>query len=384
MAESKSGISMWWVLGVGTVLAFMLCLLVIYTLYVYPVQQTRAALEIIKKSNPTPRSGYYYDDLLGSPDYVHTVPLEPLWVHDFYDHNLEWLCGSQWKEQLIQVTAISIFRECQLSESDLVAILNKLAYQNTLQSIHLSGRCVTDHVASIVPEFSQVQTVTLTDTDITDRGLAALATAPALKHLEVSNVNVALNSFEKLGAAKDLRSLQIRNADITAEMADALRQSKSLRKLKLYTCRISDPAMQGIARLPDLREIDLTSSDITDQGIQALATSRSIGKVVLDQCEHLTPQAFQHLAKMPQLKRLYYYRHSDSPEITEDEFVNIFLNYPSLERLRLNRIPAINDKTVMEFAKIATLRALNVMACRVSYESRSKFMKSYPHISIVH
>jgi Leucine-rich repeat (LRR) protein len=107
----------------------------------------------------------------------------------------------------------------------------------------------------------------LTDTHVTDAGLAHLASLPKLQQLRLDGTPITDDGLVHLGKLKSLRELSLSGIKISSDGAKHLQDLQSLESLDL-----SRTFVDGEFDWPaSLQHVDLYNSCMTDKGLLQLA-----------------------------------------------------------------------------------------------------------------
>lgn len=139
--------------------------------------------------------------------------------------------------------------------------LSKLAGLSNLDSLNLDKSPVTDAgLASIGPQ-PALRALSLTRTAITNKSLATIAeNFPGLVYLRLDETTINDNALESLSGLKQLQ------------------------EISLFRVPVGDRACKVMAEIASLRRISLDQSMITDAGLDALATRDDLERVSIWQC----------------------------------------------------------------------------------------------------
>jgi Ran GTPase-activating protein (RanGAP) involved in mRNA processing and transport len=156
----------------------------------------------------------------------------------------------------------------EATSAQLAAQLAKLTRLRWLQLTDSPG--VDDHVLAAVANMSDLRVLDVSDTAVTDAGLAHLAALP-LETLELRVARaVTARGLEHLRSIATLRVLTLTGIAI-GDATEPLTALTNLRALKLYSTGVTDRGLAKLATLTNLRYLDLRDTAITDAGVAHVA-----------------------------------------------------------------------------------------------------------------
>lgn len=148
------------------------------------------------------------------------------------------------------------------------------------------------------------QAVSLRGTWVTDGDLAELAKVPVLDTLDLSRTRVTDRGLFFLKGADQLRDVNLAFAENVGDPIHAvIRNWKSLRRLNLRGTRVGDATAASAAALPALEALDIALSDVQDFGLEALSGSTSLRELAMGGARISEP-ALQYLRQMQELRVL--------------------------------------------------------------------------------
>jgi hypothetical protein len=178
--------------------------------------------------------------------------------------------------------AIEATIECWGSETNRNKNYAPLQTLKSLKRLKLAGLQVGDEVVRLVKDLSELESISLLQTSITDKGLAHLTKLPKLRELCIGVCSeISDDGFKHIGKMKKLEILWINNSSS-----------------KVTGSNIG--ALQGATKLHDL---DLTGTTVTDKGVEALANHPSLRSLGLNGCD-VTDGCLKYLEKMPKLRQV--------------------------------------------------------------------------------
>lgn len=140
---------------------------------------------------------------------------------------------------------------------------------------------------------------------LTDRGVAKLASLKRLRELRLSGTDIGDESLRALGRLRDLQILDVTGAErITDEGIAALRNCTSLEHLLLDGTGITSASLPVISRFSNLQELSLSKTQICDR-ISELQTLQNLTVLRLEQLGTIdTPVPEEELEFLSDLSQL--------------------------------------------------------------------------------
>src|SRR6476469_4260514 len=147
-------------------------------------------------------------------------------------------------------------------------------------AVDLRSSWVTDSDMPRLAQMADLKRLDLSLTRISDRGLRALKTAPAIEELNLYFAE-----------------------QITDEGASVVKNWKHLKRLNLRGTKITDSTLEFLAGVPSLEWLDVGWAQTTDTGFEHLAALTNLKGLTMGG-NKLTDTALQFLRQMPQLEYL--------------------------------------------------------------------------------
>jgi serine/threonine protein kinase len=209
-----------------------------------------------------------------------------------------------------------------------VATLPELHTLNLNRRREPGGHRVTDALIENIVRIPLLTKLAITDSDISDAGLARLASAanPAFQRLNLSGSKITDQGVVHLGKMPQLMFLTLSKCQVGDSLAPVLSTMTELQHLNLSGTNAGDVVLKSIGNHQKMRSLDLGGTPVTDAGVAHLrrmfrleflnlgktqvtdnclatiAQMRSLNSVNLYDC-NVTKQAAQEVQKTrPRLK----------------------------------------------------------------------------------
>jgi Leucine-rich repeat (LRR) protein len=173
---------------------------------------------------------------------------------------------------------------------------------------------ITDEGASVVKNWKHLKRLNLRGTKITDSTLEFLAGVPTLEWLDVGWAQTTDTGFDHLAALTNLRALTMGGNKLTDTALQFLRQMPQLEYLDisgqqrtdsgLWSLMLTETGMQSIASVTELRELRIGGTAVTTRGLEPLRSLSKLERLDLQGCKRLKDDAAGVLATFKQLRVL--------------------------------------------------------------------------------
>jgi hypothetical protein len=173
---------------------------------------------------------------------------------------------------------------------------------------------ITDEGAAAIKGWKQLRRLNLRGTRVTDATLEFLAGVPALEWLDIGWAQITDTGLDHLVALTNLRHLAMGGNKLTDTSLQFLRQMPQIEYLDLggaqrtdsglWSLQLSETGMQGIAAVTGLRELRLAGTAVTGRGLELLKPLTKMERLSLQGCRKLGNDAAAALAGLPQLRVL--------------------------------------------------------------------------------
>lgn len=301
-------------------------------------------------------------------------------------------CGKRWAYFWpAHVVAVDL-SGCRLAQSkDWERVFGALA---DVEFLDLSESDVDDEILAVIARSCHcVRRLNLSQTAVTDAGLAQLGGWPALAELDVSLTQVSGAAFtraertEKFGALGNLRAYgiplsrrgaraiaELRNlaalnlgaTQVTADDIRAIAASSSIQDLDLSQCPIETDIVRKLARLTTLRRLSLARGDSGVHRVAAWCIQRIDPELLLSDGDSASPPILSSppfsiapLSRLPRLEHLdVTCANVEWKELGGDTFAN-------LKDLRL-AASGIDDASASCLASFPALEILDASDTRLS------------------
>ena len=207
-------------------------------------------------------------------------------------------------------------------------------------------------VAEVEGSKSEGLSVTVTDADLTDVGLARLSALEGLSRLVLNGVGVTDAGLGPLEASVTLRVLDLSNTSIT------------------------DHASINLSRLVDLTELSLADTDFSDRGLSRLEGLEKLESLDL---AGLSISADGLTAALPRFTALRYLNLSETWIVNAD--LRVLGTVKNLESLAI-RDTVISDRGIAAISSLKSLKRLWIERTRITEKGSEALKKALPGCEI--
>jgi sulfatase modifying factor 1 len=185
-------------------------------------------------------------------------------------------------------------KELDLSDTPVSdAGLAGLSHRTGLERLGLADTLVTSKGVAHLTKLTNLKGLDLRKTVVDDDGLAHLAGLVYLEELSVGEgllagraaPDAALGSItdhglRHLAAMKRLQTLRLNQTGITGRGFSELKDLVDLKELSVKECQIDDEGLKAVAGLEGLEVLDVSANEVTDAGLQTLLGMPHLRRVI--------------------------------------------------------------------------------------------------------
>jgi uncharacterized protein YjbI with pentapeptide repeats len=169
-----------------------------------------------------------------------------------------------------------------LSHSQITnAHLRKLGTLPQLRSLSLRNSEVSDEGLAHLAGFAALEKLELTDTNVSHVGLTHLAELQTLTHLQLTGCRISGPGIVELRKLPRLQSLVLSRSDVGDDDLERLQGIAQLTELSLEDTNVTDCGLVHLTGLPALAHVDLSGTNVTGSGLPPLASVRALRSITL-------------------------------------------------------------------------------------------------------
>jgi len=223
---------------------------------------------------------------------------------------------------------------------------------------------------------TDLKSLNLRDTKITDNGLAFVKGYENLEHIFLDRSDVTEAGLKHLKDLGKLKTFSAEELFIYNDGLEVLKNWPLLTVLDLRGTKISDRGLEHVAGLTKLERLNLSNTKISDDGLSQLKNLIKLQYLFLEET-YITDDG------MPRIKPFYKLAELDlrGTRITDKGLVNINKNY-ALQVLRLNGTK-VSDKGLEHLKELNKLRELYVNLTDVTAAGAKKLQKDLTQLKVV-
>ena len=188
---------------------------------------------------------------------------------------------------------------------DLLKNLRGLKY---LKGLCLFGTDVSDCELQHLGELPSLESLDLGACHVTIEGILHLRSSRRLKRLGLADVRPPIddNAIERIASAwPNLESISLSSSQITDAGLFHVGNLRRLRYLNVSRTQITDMGLKSLADLSQLTTLHVHNTKITDQGMVPLGRMTSLEKLVLSHTG-ISDRGLREVCGLTSLKRIYF------------------------------------------------------------------------------
>jgi sugar lactone lactonase YvrE len=255
------------------------------------------------------------------------------------------------------------------------AWLKRLAGQDQLRRLELSGTAVTSAGLIHLKELKNLEVLNVCLTAVDDRGFEHLAELTKMKRMVVCSSKITGSGFRHLSAMRKIESINLHSSPASDAGLEAIGKLTSLRRLEIVHTNVTDAGLKHLANLSNLRQLHIASHDTTETGLPFLSNLKELEQ--LDVYEKTASNATcEQIGKLPKLRSLMLIQGS-----FDDDGVKRLARLGTLEELTLNSAK-VTDASIEHLAGLKNLRKLNLGGTKVTAAGRTRLAELLPKTKI--
>ena len=251
-------------------------------------------------------------------------------------------------------------------------------------AVNLRASWVSDGDLLELARMPKLQRLDLSRTRISDKGLAYLKTAPALREVNLAYAErIGDPAHAVIKEWKHLTKLSLRGTVVADETAAAAASLPLLETLDLADSLVGDPGVEALASAPKLRQLSLGNIRTSEVGYQSLRqltglTHLDLGGGKQRGFNTLSERSIQAIASLRQL-RVLRIGHLRFPA----KNFALFAALTNVEELGLEYCPEIKDEALPVLAEWKSLRRVDLTGTKVTAEGVAKLRAQRPDAQIL-
>lgn len=232
-----------------------------------------------------------------------------------------------------------------------------------LQTLNVSGTKISEKGLKFLTELRELKNLNLSECGhIRDEGIQLISQMNTLETLDLSSCpNITDKSLELIGEMKSLKSFNIKhNQRFTEEGFKSIAHLSNLKFLNLSDTQITDKGLKWIAQLQKLQSLNLKDTKITTEGLKEIVQLHHIQMLNLGKNKKFTGN--ENLFLISKLQNLLVLDLSQCQDLN-DEALKWISQLPKLQKLNLSHCTKITDNGLQFLAQLIKLDELDLAGC---------------------
>ncbi|MSV32252.1 MAG: hypothetical protein EXQ57_07000 [Bryobacterales bacterium] len=243
---------------------------------------------------------------------------------------------------------------------------------------------------------------------VTDGDLLEIGRLPQLRRLDLSQTRITDQGMAYLKSATGLRDVNLAYAEKIGDPAHAvIKHWKNLQRLNLRGTLVSDETAAAAAALPDLEFLDIADSIVGDVGVDALTAARKLKTLAMGNTR-ISEAGFQSLRQFTTLSHLDLSgkRHGSPSKISQrgieaiaslrqlrglrlghssfpDKDLAVLATMPGIEELGLEFCPDVADGALRNLIGWKSLRRVDLHGTKVTAEGIAVLRQARPELRVL-
>lgn len=285
----------------------------------------------------------------------------PAWVSRLF--------GEQYAGDVVTIAVFENWSPVKLIEDEIIEVLEDTP---ELRELSLSDTPITDAGLARLPELPKLEYLSLMDTKFSGAGLARLKELPSLINLDLGYSHVAEESLVHLESLEGLQSLSLAGTRVGDDGLSHLAPLRKLSWLMLIETEVSDAGLVHLRNMHDLEFLFLSDTQIRGGGFAHLTGLKRLRHLCLARAQ-VTDVALPHLGRLSGLVKL---RLRDT-QISGRGLIHLgALEY--LEELDLDHTN-VDDRGLVNIGALTGLKGLSLDGTQVT-DAALKYLVPLPHL----
>jgi sugar lactone lactonase YvrE len=249
--------------------------------------------------------------------------------------------------------------------------LKKLAGQDLLRRLELSGTAVTSAGLIHLKELKDLERLNVCLTATDDRGFEHLAGLTKMRRMTVCASKITGSGFEHLQGMQQLESINLHSSPASDAGLQAIGKLTSLKRLEIVHTNVTDAGLVHLASLVNLQQLHVHGPKTTEAALPFLGQLKELYQ--LDVYDHAASnQTLEQAAKLPKLRMLML-----PQAVCDDAGVKHLVNVQTLEEVSLNS-PNVTDASIESLSSLKNLRKLDVSGTKITEAGRKRLRELLP------
>jgi sugar lactone lactonase YvrE len=253
--------------------------------------------------------------------------------------------------------------------------LKRLAGQDLLRNLQLSGTAVTSAGLIHLKDLKNLERLNICLTACTDEGFEHLAGLTKMKRMTICASKITGSGFAHLGGMKQLESINLHSAPASDEGLAAIGKLTSLLRLEVVHTQVTDTGLKHLATLKNLRQLHIHGPQTTEAALAFVGNLKELYELdVYDRAA--SNQTLEQIAKLPKLRKLMLVS-----GVFDDDGVKHLTEVKTLENVVLDS-PHLTDACIDSLISLPNLRTLTLPRAKLSAAGRSRLQSALPDVEL--
>jgi len=253
--------------------------------------------------------------------------------------------------------------------------LKRLADQEQLRRLELSGTAITSAGLVHLKDLTNLEWLNLCLTAVDDRGLEHLAGLTRMRRLVICASRITGTGFQHLQGMKQLESINLHSAPASDAGLEAIGKLTSLKRLEIVHTNVTDAGLKHLAALVQLQQLHVHGPKTTASALPFLGQFKDLYQLdVYDKAA--SNQTLEQVARLPKLRLLML-----ANGIFDDDGVKHLAKVATLEELALGS-DKVTDASVEPLGELKNLRKLHLGRPGFTEKGRQQLRTLLPRVEI--
>ena len=210
---------------------------------------------------------------------------------------------------------------------------------------------IDDSFLAFTKKFDGLRKLSLFAVDVTDAGMANIASLDELRELDIYDVLITDKALQNIANLRKIQVLRLYNTKCTDRGLQYIRDWREIRSLSLRSCEFSDAAIDTIRQFDKIEKLVIDCPKISDDGIGKLSSLADLK--VFWPPKHIGTQGLRNLKRLP-----------------------------ALEELSLSGNGNVTDESLAELSDLKNLKRLNCAVNLIRGSGLAKIPRSVEELSL--
>lgn len=294
----------------------------------------------------------------------------------------------------------------QLGDRDIVRATKVPSVQAELKSLDVSASAVTDEGVRLLGQFPALVQVDLSSLQINGAGIEGLVPLSNLRELKLVSVKMGSSAgWEHLSRLSQIETLNLTSSNITDADVPILSSMTGLKDLNISNTALTDSALAHLAKLENLEILRMENTpQIKGSGLKAFVQSKQKPglRCLYAANTSLTREGMYNVKRIPRLEVFdnIYSQLTDqllfelkgatnlktlavgSNNLSDASGLTI-RTMRNLENLDLSRMSSVSDKMLMSLAPLTDLSTLDVSKTSCSLSAVQEFRRLRKNCKVI-